>query len=150
MKFETEKKNKSSNSQTTRCEHSGTHTFSEIVRLNRNFSVCWDKNICAVRVRNRYLCVEMLINIHFNCSFAQAFFSDEFLLDCFANIRSFYHKSWSSFKLLLRVITRMRLLCFGIGNFASLFNQREAREEQVTRKHKDSRLVHCAVLSSCD
>ena len=59
------------------------------------------------------------------------FFSDEFLLDCFANIRSFYHKYWSSFKLLLKVITRMRLLCFGIGNFASLFNQREARAEPI-------------------
>ena len=59
------------------------------------------------------------------------FFSDEFLLDCFANIRSFYHKYWSSFKLLLKVITRMRLLCFGIGNFVSLFNQREARAEPI-------------------
>lgn len=73
----------------------------------------------------------LYINIHFNCSFAQAFFSDEFLLDCFANIRSFYHKYWSSFKLLLKVITRMRLLCLGIGNFASLFNQREAKTEPI-------------------
>ena len=57
--------------------------------------------------------------------------SDEFLLDCFANIRSFNHKYWSSFKLLLKVITRMRLLCLGIGNFASLFNQREAKTEPI-------------------